>query len=319
MKKNIRLIDCETEKKQLIDQFINPVDIELVDYLTDRKYARNSLLAMTKDWNLFVQFCQLKHVTALPASATALRLFIERESKQRKYATIKRYVITIGLFHRILRLPDPSATTAVKVAVSKLRLDKHGDAKPTQAFEEQHLHELSERLSHSDHPRDIRNLALYFVMFHCLAKRGELRDMTVDQVVETSAGNLSVIIKENRYQLEGLGSELLRKWLSIRSSSSRWLFSSIDKHGNIGSDKLNDSSIYRIVRGASELLGLSVQFSGQSLRVGAAKQLAKEGMKVKDIQRVGRWMSAAMPYHYLGNRSLADAERMVFKTFKPIS
>lgn len=318
LKKNIRIIDDECQKKQLISQCRQIVNKELVNELTDYHYAKNSLLAMTKDWNLYLEFCLSKRVSALPTSATALRQFIEHESRSRKYSTIKRYVVTISLFHRVLGLADPSATSAAKLALSKIRLDKHGDNKSTVPFESTHLMQLDTLLAASDQARDIRNLAIYHVMFNCLAKRGELRDLQLTHLTQHDT-YYSVAIGDHSYELNEVACRSLQRWLDIRNTNSDWLFSSVDKHGNVNDQKLNDSSIYRIVRSASETLGLTNQFSGQSLRVGAAKDMARNGAKTKDIQYLGRWMSAAMPYYYLGNKAQANAERMLFKTFKPIS
>ncbi|GAM58415.1 integrase-like protein [Vibrio ishigakensis] len=54
-----------------------------------------------------MEFCQLKKVSALPASTTAVRLFLEKQTQTRKYSTIKRMAITIGLVHRFHEYPDP--------------------------------------------------------------------------------------------------------------------------------------------------------------------------------------------------------------------
>ena len=71
------------------------------------------------------------------------------------------------------------------------------------------------------------------------------------------------------------------------------------------------------MRSASDALGLTKGFSGQSARVGGALQLAKQGMKTKDIQTFGRWSSPAMPYQYIGNRTKAEQEKLRYKSFKP--
>lgn len=317
MRKKIREVSCETEKKQLINQFANNATFEQVNFLTANQYARNSLLAMTKDWNLFIDFCKSKSVSPLPASSTAVRLFIEKEAAQRKYATVKRYVVTISLFHRILRLSDPTASSGVKLAVAKLRLDKKGDANATVAFAREHLDELTNLLTGSKHPRDIRNLAMYHLMFEGMLKRSELRDLTISDLDERN-DTFFLNIGEQSIALSSQAQSCLSKWLAVRTATS-WLFSAIDKHGNISENRLDDSSIYRALRYASDVLDLPVKFSGQSLRVGAAKELAKAGVKVRDIQQRGRWLSAAMPYQYIGNKAMADIERMVFKRFKPIS
>ncbi|WP_159652881.1 tyrosine-type recombinase/integrase [Vibrio atypicus] len=316
MRKKVREITNQTEKKQLIKQFIHLVSIDQVAFLTDRQYSQNSLLAMTKDWNHFVEFCQLKGVSPLPTSVTALRHFIEKQSDSRKYASIKRYTVTIGLFHRILGLQDPTSNSRIKSSLASTRIDKLGDAKVTAAFERKHLEQLSALLSRTNRPSDMRNLAIYHVMFECLLKRGELRDLTIDKF-NINENSITLSLGLYNYTFSPETCCYLQRWFLLRNQTSQWAFSAIDKHGNIRSSQLNDSSIFRILRKASEVLELDVKFSGQSLRVGAAKQMAKDGKKVRDIQNYGRWLSAAMPYYYIGNRTQANLERMVFKTIKP--
>jgi hypothetical protein len=80
---------------------------------------------------------------------------------------------------------------------------------------------------------------------------------------------------------------------------------------------MDDSSIYRVLRNASELLSLSINFSGQSTRVGAAQHLSKAGANIKEIQDFGRWLSPAMPYQYIGSTQLAEDEQQTFVLIRP--
>ncbi len=302
--------------EQLKQQATKPV----LDELTAYQYSHNSLLAMAKDWNLFMEFCTLKHVSCLPASVTVVRQFIEYEASRRKFATIRRYVVTIGLIHRILTLKDPTANPQVLHTMSFYKVEKQHDAKDTVAFEKQHLHILEHRLSHSPHPSDIRNLAIYFVMFECALKRSELKQLTLGDVVTLAPSELAVLVGQQQYPLSPQANDAMANWLSLLPDlqASTPLFSAIDRHGNIKSTPLDDSSIYRIQRAASTLLGLNVWFSGQSLRVGKVRDLAEQGLKLKEIQYYGRWLSPAMPYQYLGDRGNAEAHKLRFKRFKPI-
>ncbi|MEF1290060.1 tyrosine-type recombinase/integrase [Vibrio sp. M260118] len=316
MRKSVRVITCEERKQRFINAFSNQIDVDHINDLTDGAYSHNSLLAMGKDWNLFCEFCDSKSVRSLPAAATAVRLFIEKESKSRKYSTIKRYVVTISLVHRLLSLPDPVSSVSVRNTLAALRINKKHDSHSTNAFNRQHLDELTLLLHKSKNSKDIRNLAIYHIMFECMLKRSELRDLMLESVYSHDA-RYYVVVGSQEYQLSVESSQLLKRWLEVRGDCSGALFTAIDKYGNLSRNALNDSSIYRILRAASDKLMLDVHFSGQSLRVGAASDLASQGVKVKEIQRYGRWKSAAMPYQYVGNRSQAALERMVYKSFKP--
>lgn len=317
MRKNVRLVTCKTTLASFINTFSEHIELEDINTLTDNSYSHNSLLAMRKDWNLFVEFCLNKNVKPIPASVTAVRLFLEKESRERKYATLKRYNVTISLVHKILQLSDPTSSVSIQNLLAQLRIEKSGDAQSTPAFNKKHLDELTLLKNSSKNTKDIRDLAIYHLMFECMLKRSELKKLTIDDLSGNTSDAYSVNIGGESYRLSASASKYIKRWLDTRLSDHQVLFSAIDKHGNISSNPLDDSSIYRILRAASEALGTDIQFSGHSLRVGAVNELAEQGLKVKEIQHFGRWKSAAMPYQYIGNRSKAALERMVFKSFKP--
>ncbi|MGD8170587.1 tyrosine-type recombinase/integrase [Vibrio sp. TRT 21S02] len=315
MTKSVSAVTDQETLKQALTYFRLPVTREQFVQLVGNHYSDNSILALTKDWNLFLNFCSINMVMPLPASATAVRLFIERQSEQRKYATLRRYNVTISVVHRVFNLADPTATATVQKSLAQLRVKKSGDARPTTAFDRSHLVKLQSLLSTSSKLTDIRNLALYFVMFECALKRSELKNLKRQNAV-LSNGRYVIHVKEQQYALSKDASTHLSKWLSHRIAKTSPLFSAIDKHGNINKQPLNDSSIYRILNSASKKLNLDVSFSGQSLRVGAVRELSKQGKKVADIQKHGRWLSPVMPYQYLGDKTRSEAEMVKYKRFK---
>jgi len=88
MKKNIPLITDPMILKQKVTEFSDTVCFEQFQHLTHWQYSKNSALAMTKDWNHFVTFCKIRCVTPLPGSTTAVRQFIETESRVRKFGNL---------------------------------------------------------------------------------------------------------------------------------------------------------------------------------------------------------------------------------------
>ncbi|MCG9677227.1 tyrosine-type recombinase/integrase [Vibrio sp. Isolate24] len=316
MKKNIRVITDLDTRNRFIQLFTQSVSIDMMNSLTDGQYAHNSLLALTKDWNLFSDYCKRKSVNTLPASTAAVRLFLERESAQRKYSTLRRYIVTISLIHKTLAMSDPTSHSNVQQSLSQLRIEKSGDASPAIPFERQHLEQLTEKLDKKPSIKVVRDLAIYHLMFECMLKRSELKQLTRNNI-KLGTNDCLVFIGDSTYTLTDNAYKYLSKWLKTLPIQNTFLFSAIDKHGNISTDQLNDSSIYRILRSASDKLKLNVKFSGQSLRVGAVKEMSRKGIKTVDIQHYGRWLSPAMPYQYLGNKVTAEAEMMIFKRFKP--
>ncbi|WP_162064104.1 tyrosine-type recombinase/integrase [Vibrio taketomensis] len=315
MKKKVPVVTQPQQIKILTETFSEIVDVEAMNQLTSGLYASSSLLALTKDWNMFVEFCQNKNVRVLPASTTAVRLYIEKVSQERKYASVKRYVITISLIHRVLSYPDPTQNSRVQTALGSIRVTKHGDHRSTTAFTVEHLNQLDSILEKSRAVKDWRDLAIYYVMYEGLLKRHELRDLTFEQL-HIDNEYISMFIGSEEITFSQRASFALFRWLKVRGCSGKFVFTAIDRHENIGLQPLNDSSIYRILRNASDLLGLDYHFSGQSLRVGATQELARQGVNIREIQQAGRWLSPAMPYQYIGNKGQAELEKLRFVSFK---
>ncbi|CAM3088022.1 tyrosine-type recombinase/integrase [Vibrio rarus] len=317
-KKCIPITDSK-RKQQSCQRFSQLVTVDDFNQLTHQQYSHNSLLSMFNDWNHFVEFCQRRHVSCIPASTTAVRLFIEKQSETRKYATLKRMAITIGLVHRFHEFSDPCNHRQTKMLLAQLRVDKRGDAKQTKAFNASHLSQIQQQLNSESSVKQLRDAAILSVMFECAMKRSELRELSFSQIQcdVIEATSIQVNINQQHYQLSSASSEIVQRWILMVPEHIGPLFRRIDRHGNIGEQPLDASSIYRVFRASETQLGLSLQLSGQSARVGAAKELAKQGYDVKDISDFGRWLSPAMPAQYLGKQVLADNERLKFKVIKP--
>ncbi len=318
VKKNIQPVSDPVLRKESLKIFINQIVKEDIRRLSQGQYSQSSELAMTSDWNRFVLFCQSKHVNPLPASVTAVRLFLESEARERKYASIRRYSITIATIHFLHACPDPTANQQIRFTLSQLKLLKSGDARQATALTYHHLTALQTALLKEGSIRSQRDLAIYFVMFECALKRSELKTLTLEDV-EFRAEHTVITIQHTHYQLSDAAGQSLARWIRYLSGSQGYLFRRIDKHGNIGMHQLDDSSIYRILRRAGDLLGLDHQhrFTGQSARVGAAKELESQGYHLKDIQDFGRWLSPAMPAQYIRQPTIAEEEMARFKITKP--
>ncbi len=318
VKKNIQPINDLTSRKESIKTFTKQITKENIHTLSKGQYSQSSELAMASDWNRFTSFCHSKHVRPLPASVTAVRLFLESEAKERKYASVRRYSITIAAIHFLHGCPDPTANQQIRFTLSQLKLLKNGDARQASALTHKHLTILQTELLKENSVRSHRDLAIYFIMFECALKRSELKKLTFENI-DQKPDQIIVTIKNARYRLSDTAVQSLSRWTSYLAGSQGYLFRRIDKHGNIGMHQLDDSSIYRILRRASDLLGLDHQhrFTGQSARVGAAKELESQGYQLKDIQDFGRWLSPAMPAQYLEKTTIAEEEMARFKIFKP--
>ena len=317
MKKVTPVMINSSNQQQFVSLFQKEITVHQFKDVTQNQYAHSSCLAMVKDWNLFLTFCHSRHVASLPASTTAVRLFLEHEARSRKYATVRRYSITVSVIHQLCGLSDPTNHNQVRKVLMQLRLDKHGDNKQADTFTAKHLEQMDKALGKSKEAKEIRDLAIYHVMFECALKRGELKMLPLDQIRWQNKEAI-VSINDSSYALSESGSKALARWLGLLNGIEGTAFRAINRHGTISDKPLDDSSIYRILRAAGERIGQpQLQFSGQSTRIGAVKELAKQGLKAKEIQSFGRWLSPAMPYQYLGDKNTAEREKIRFLSIKP--
>ncbi|GAL32433.1 integrase-like protein [Vibrio maritimus] len=199
--------------------------------------------------------------------------------------------------------------------MNQLKIASYTKVKQTTPFTADHLAELHKRLSSSDEKKDCRDLAIYFLLYECALKRRDLKSLAAEDITENESG-YTVTIDDRQYALSKHGGESVQRWLDYVPYSV--LFRAIDRHGNISDSPLDDSSIHRVLKRASQLLALddTLSFSSQSGRVGAVQELSREGLKIREIQEFGRWASPAMPLQYSGKTSLSEEQKSLFKTKK---
>lgn len=315
MKKDIPRITESDQANKFKGLLRTSINYEEFAEMTANRYSRSTNLAMSKDWRTFNDYCHLHGHPSLPASEATLLEFIEHTRKEKKYSSVRRYLVTISLVHYLLDLKDPSSSQKVGLVMNQLKIDSYSKVKQTRPFTAEHLSNLHTILSRSDEKKDIRDLAIYFLLYECALKRRDLKSLTAE-AISTDNNNYSVTIDDRQYVLSEDAWISVQRWLAHVPYSV--LFRAIDRHGNISDSTLDDSSIHRVLKRASQLLGLadSLSFSSQSGRVGAVQELSREGLKIREIQEFGRWASPAMPLQYSGKTSLSEEQKAFFKTKK---
>ncbi|MFA0112770.1 tyrosine-type recombinase/integrase [Vibrio sp. 10N.261.46.E11] len=320
MRKKVPILSDSVIINSFVEKLNSHATIEIIDELTGYQYSRNSLLGIYSDWNRYHAFCTKNRINTLPASITAVRRFLETESSERKFASLKRYTATLSLLHTVLSFANPIKHRQVRFTLLHLQSRMSGDAKQTNAMTSAHLSELNALLSNEKATlKEIRDIAIYNVMFECALKRSELKALSTSDI-EYIGDDYHITVKDSTYKLSLVARFTLERWLSFTGNQDDLpVFRAIDKHENISQHPLDDSSIYRILRRASDLLQLADNhhFSGNSIRVGAAQELSRQGHKVKDIQDFGRWLSPAMPAQYVGCLGTAESEKVKFKALTP--
>lgn len=288
-------------------------DLAQWQQLTQHQYSHNTLLGFKNDWQCFVSFCLAENLTALPAEVSTVRRFIQYSATHRKAASIKRYVVTIGHLHRLHQQPDPTRHREVRFTLNQFYQQKIDDASQANAFQLAHLQALEQKFAASERIKDIRDLLIWRLSFEVMLKRSELAAICCHDLTKTQQGYL-IQIKEQLIEVTPATSALIDKWLTLAQITEGPLLRRLNKHGHLGENSLDHSSIYRVFRRAATELELTqFTFSGQSARVGASQDMATVGKSIREIQHQGRWKSPAMPAQYVGDLKTRDAEMQKFK------
>jgi len=84
-------------------------------------YPRNTLLAWGCDWAVYAAFCDAQSLLTVPASPATIAAFIQACGEQsKKPATIRRYLSTIALAHRVAKFSNPCVEEPVRLALKGL-------------------------------------------------------------------------------------------------------------------------------------------------------------------------------------------------------
>ena len=91
--------------------------------------------------------------------------------------------------------------------------------------------------------------------------------------------------------------EYLRIWLEKGKVNDGPLFRPIHNHYTL-KRRLKTDAIRKIIKQRCRDAGFEGRFSGHSLRVGSAQEMARGQATLPEMQDVGRWKSPNMPAHY---------------------
>jgi integrase len=298
------------------------VDERLADWseMASGAFAANTIRAWKADWEIFTEYCRSYRLDALPAAAKTVRDFVFASvSINKKPATIRRYVSTIGRAHRASGVLDPTASEEVKLALKEM-----GRNAPARQNQARGLTWAEIELFLSVDPRglrDIRDRALVAVAYDTMCRREELVSLLVEDVAGAGDGSGSVLIRRSKTDATGEGATAYLSPLTMRLVSA-WLKESglkagpifVRVHGAAGvGGALTAQNVSAVLRKVGQWIGLPREewgrISGHSARVGAAQDLLALNIDLSSVMQAGRWKDTRMPMRY-GEKVLASRGAM---------
>jgi integrase len=283
-------------------------------------FAANTLRAWRADWEIFSEFCRAYPLEPLPASAKTVRDFVfDCLSKEKKPATIRRYVSTIGRAHRASGVLDPTSSEEVKLALKEM-----GRTAPARQNQARGLTWGEIELFLSVEPRglrDIRDRALVGVAYDTMCRREELVSLQIEDIAEAGDGSGSVLIRRSKTDASGEGAtaylspltmRLLSEWMRQAGIKEGPIFLRVHGAASVG-DPLTAQNVNAALRKVGKWIGLEREewesISGHSARVGAAQDLLALNIDLASVMQAGRWRDTRMPMRY-GEKVLANRGAM---------
>lgn len=272
-------------------------------------YSAATMRAYRNDVRAYVSWCEATGLGAFPASTAQLCAFLEAQGQDMAPSTVRRRLYAIRKVHRLLGLEDPTQDEAVNLAFRRVRRAK--PVRPKQA-RGMNAADLQKFLAvQPDTPWGLRNAAMLSLGYELMTRRSELVALKDGDLTLRNDGTLRVIIRRSKSDQEGQGriaftsratAGLVEAWQDWKSDETDWLFCPIYQ-GHAIDRSLSGTTVKTIIKTAAKRSGYSTSevrdFSGHSMRVGAAQDLLRRGFDTAAIMRAGGWKSINILARYL--------------------
>jgi integrase len=227
-------------------------------------------------------------------------------------ATITRRLSAISQAHKMAGVESPTQTQLVRMTAGGIRRTLGTAPRQARPILVDDLRAMVAALP--DDLRGLRDRALLLIGFTGGLRRSELVGLDVGDVSEEGEG-LRICIRHSKTDQEGTGREIgivrgrhpltdpitaLKDWREAGEIKTGPLFREVDRGGRVGSGRLSDRGVARIVKAAAVRVGLDPSgMSGHSLRSGLATSAAAAGASERMIMRTTGHRSEAMVRRYI--------------------
>jgi site-specific recombinase XerD len=278
--------------------------------------APNTLKAYRTDWAHFSEWCRTHQLEPLPAGPRTVALYLTDLARTHKVSTLYRRLSGISQAHQAAGLSAASLPTRG----AQVRLVFQGN--PPQSRRCAHPEERGDHRRGAGHGRDA--LAYLFKRrprsgaaprrLRRAFRRSELVALDTADVTFGAEG-LIVQLRRSKTDQEGEGRKVglpfgsqpltcpvraLHAWLDAAA-----IFRAVDRHGNLGKDRLSDQSVALVVKRCARAAGLDgKRYAGHSLRSGLATSADMADVSERAIMAQTGHKSLPMVRRYIRDGSL---------------
>ena len=256
----------------------------------------------------------------------------------RARATVLRYLSTLSTLHRLLDAPDPTKAPMVRNTLKAKTRGSGGQDQAAPFRWADVLDALAVLTRDPVDLKGLRDAALLAVGHNTMARRAELVAIDVADLEFRDGDDALVMLRPTKLRLEAepeprylapLTADLLRTWMARGEIQSGPVLTRLRSNGGrapkavllITAERLSAPEVNTVVKlavariaivnGTLDLTGsyrwevrramlqYAAAFSGHSLRVGAAQDLAAAGVSTAGILQAGGWKDERMIRRYL--------------------
>ena len=282
-------------------------------------YPLNTRKAWACDWAVFIGFCESLKVCPLPTTPESVAAVVAQcRIEGKKPATVRRYLSTIALAHRVAKSMNPCDDEAVKLEIKGFTGSVSVRQRQARALGwaeiKQFLDSAGESLPAT------RERALICVAYDTMARRSELVKFDVDDFRFLTDGTGRALIRRSKTDQVGEGNtaylsrttvRYLKLWLDAAEITEGAVFRRVIGRGTAQylpagrgriAERLAVDAIAQAFKRVAKWIKLPeeevAQVSGHSIRVGATQDLLALNIDLASVMQAGRWKTNRMPMRY---------------------
>ena len=293
-------------------------------------YPANTQRAWRADWHVYEGFCGERGVSTVPATAATVAAFVDACGLAGKRpATIRRYLTTIALAHRVAKFENPCTGEPVRHALKGLTNKVSSAQRQARSLGWAEIQKFIETAGVG--LPATRERALLCIAYDTMARRSEL---VAFKLLEDGSGR--ALIRRSKTDQAGEGHtaylapvtvRYLKEWLELAQITKGAVFCRLigtgfppKKPPRLGREpklrtiperigvRLSPAAVANIFKSVAKHIKMAQDdihgISGHSIRVGATQDLLALNIDLASVMQAGRWKSHRMPMRY-GEHMLA--------------
>jgi site-specific recombinase XerD len=279
--------------------------------------AENTLRGYRTDWRNFCEWCESHELRPLPASPEVVAAYIAECAGRLKFGSIQRRLNAIAEAHKAMGLDSPTSSGMVRNTLKGIKRTIGVAAVQKAAA-------LTDDIRAMVAVTDAgligaRDRALILLGFAGAFRRSELVGLDVEDCGFGKDG-LTIMLRRSKTDQDGVGRKIgipyganpetcpvrvLQDWMEQAGITGGPLFRSLNRHGQIQTDRLSGIDVARVVKKLAERAALdATKFAGHSLRAGHATSAAIAGASERSIMSQTGHRSVQMVRRYIRDGSL---------------